>query len=135
MKKALRISCLLLLTVLILTANTVFSVAESEAVDVREVLSIRDEKHSNYTNRLNDGVYTTYVSYKTGETVTVFGSMELGYAYVGWQKADTSVKITWLDQDQNALTSEDHVPAGLNEYLLPAVLRGTNAKHCGSQFI
>jgi hypothetical protein len=42
MKKALRISFILLLTVLILGANTVFSAAVEEAVDVREVTVIRD---------------------------------------------------------------------------------------------
>ena len=40
MKKALRISCILILAVLILTANTAFSVAEgqAEAVDMGELM-------------------------------------------------------------------------------------------------
>ena len=49
MKRLKRI-CILLLTVLLLAANTVFSVAETEeeAVDMGEVLTITDEKHAAY---------------------------------------------------------------------------------------
>ena len=57
MKRLKRI-CILLLTVLLLAANTVFSVAEGEeeAVDMREVLTLSDEKHAAYTARLTDGL-------------------------------------------------------------------------------
>ena len=53
MKKTLRIGCILLLTVLILTANAVFSVAavEDEAVDLSEYATISDEKHAAYASR------------------------------------------------------------------------------------
>ena len=117
MKKALRISFILLLTVLILGANTVFSAALEEAVDVREVTVIRDEKHAAYVNRLNDGVYTTYVSYKKGEKVSALSSEQIGYAYIGWQKLPAAVKIAWLDRDQRTVATEDHTAALLNEYL------------------
>ena len=47
MKKIWRISSIVLLTVVILAANTVFSVAEpAEAVDLREVMTLQDEKHA-----------------------------------------------------------------------------------------
>ena len=64
MKRALRISCILLLTVLILLANTVFSVAEpaDEAVDLSEVLTVLDQKHADYIGRLTDKVYNSCVS-------------------------------------------------------------------------
>ena len=99
MKKALRISCILLLTVLILAGNTVFSMAESEneALDMREVMTVQDEKHAEYAFRLNDGFYNTRVSYNMGESVTLFGSEDIGYAYIAWQKLPASVKLTWLD--------------------------------------
>lgn len=123
MKKALRTSCIWLFTVLILAANTVFSVAEEEAVDLREVLTVRDEKHAPYQDRLNDGVYTTYVSYDKGDSVTVSGRYEIGYAYIGWQKRSASVKIIWLDQDEKAVAEEDVVPALWNDYF-PAPQEG-----------
>ena len=74
MKRALRISCILLLTVLILLANTVFSVAEpaDEAVDLSEVLTVLDQKHADYIGRLTDKVYNSCVSYAAGETVGVY---------------------------------------------------------------
>ena len=67
MKRLKRI-CILLLTVLLLAANTVFSVAEGEeeAVDMREVLTLSDEKHGAYTARLTDGVFNSRVSYVSG---------------------------------------------------------------------
>ena len=118
MKKAFRISCILLLTVLILAANTVFSAAESteEAVDMREVMAIRDEKHAAYVDRLNDCVYSTYVSYSKEDSVTVSGNHEIGYAYIGWQKLPSSLKIVWLDQNENIVSEEGVVPAQWNEY-------------------
>ena len=63
MKRTLRSIGILLFTVLILAANTVFSVAasEEEAADLREVLTVQDEKHAAYQERLNDGFYITYV--------------------------------------------------------------------------
>ena len=118
MKKALRISCILLLTVLFLTANTVFSAAasEEEAVDVREVLTIRDEKHAANIDRLRDGVYNSCVSYNVKEYVSVFCGTELGYAYIGWKKLPTSVKLIWLDEAQKDVGSQDITPTQLNEY-------------------
>lgn len=118
MKKRLRISCILLLTVLILAANTVFSVAaaEEEAVDLREVLTLQDKDHAEYADRLNDGVYSSYMSYKKGESVTAFGEHEIGYAYIGWQTVPASVKIAWLDQDKKTVAEEELSPALLNEY-------------------
>ena len=95
MKRVLRISCILILTVLILTANTVFSVADpaTEAVDMGEVLTISNEKHAAYTDRLTDGVYNSYVSYASGEKVGVYGTTDMGYAFIGWQQKPASVKI------------------------------------------
>ena len=119
MKKALRISFIVFLAVLILSANTVFSVAEPEdgAVDMGEVLTVSDEKHAAYANRLTDRVYNSYVSYNAGETVSVHGGTEMGWAFIGWQKKPASVKITWLDQDKKAMESQDHAPAQLDEYI------------------
>ena len=118
MKRSLRIICILILTVLILAGNTVFSVAatEEEAVELREVLTVQDEKHAEYADRLNDGVYSSYVSYKKAEYVTVSGDQEIGYAYIGWQKIPTSVKIAWLDRDKKALSEAELSPALWNEY-------------------
>ena len=119
MKKALRISCIWILTVLILLANTVFSLAasEEEAVDMREVMLVQDEKHPDYAYRLNDGAYNTRVSYNMGESVSLFGSEDIGYAYIAWQKLPASVKLTWVDKDRKAVTSEDHTPTRLYEYI------------------
>ena len=118
MKKTLRIIFILLLTVLILAANTVFSVAaaEDEAIDLREVLTVRDEKHADYADRLNDGVYSSYVSYKKAESVTLSGGQEMGYAYIGWQKVPSSVKIAWLDRENKTVAETDLSPALWNEY-------------------
>ena len=118
MKKAFCNSFIVLFAVLILAANTVFSVAasEEEAADLREVLTVQDEKHTAYQDRLNDGFYTTYVSYSKEDTVHVFGSYEIGYAYVGWQKRPSSLKITWLDKNKKAVAAEDVVPSLWNEY-------------------
>ena len=119
MKKALRISFIVFLAVLILSANTVFSVAEPEDVSVNmgEVLTVSDEKHADYANRLTDGVYNSYISYNAGESVGVHGGTEMGWAFIGWQKKPASVKITWLDQDKKAVSSQDHAPAQLDEYI------------------
>ena len=118
MKKTLRIIFILLLTVLILAANTVFSVAaaEDEAIDLREVLTVRDEKHADYADRLNDGVYSSYVSYKKAESVTLSGGQEMGYAYIGWQKVPSSVNIAWLDRENKTVAEADLSPALWNEY-------------------
>ena len=117
MKRALRISCILLLTVLILLANTVFSVAEpaDEAVDLSEVLTVLDQKHADYIGRLTDKVYNSCVSYAAGETVGVYGSTEMGYAFLGWHTKPASVKITWVDQDRKEVASQDWAPAQLDE--------------------
>ena len=125
MKKALRISFILLLTVLILSANTVFSVAEPEdaAVDMGEVLTVSDEKHADYASRLTDRVYNSYISYAAGDTVSVYGGAEMGWAFIGWQKKPGSVKITWLDQEKKAILSQDYSPAQLDEYI-PAPQEG-----------
>lgn len=119
MKKTLRISCILLLTVLILTANTVFSaaVSENEAVNMREVLTVQDEKHAAYAIRLTDGVYNTRVSYVSGDSVSVFGSMEMGYAYIAWQAMPAKVGITWVDEGRNVVSAEETSPSQLNEYI------------------
>ena len=119
MKRAVRVICILLLTVLILTANTVFSVAEpaEEAVDLGEVLTVLDEKHADYAGRLTDRVYNSCVSYVAGETVGVYGSNEMGYAFLGWQTKPASVKITWVDQDRKEVTSQDWAPVQLDEYI------------------
>ena len=117
MKKALRISCILILAVLILAANTAFSVAETqeEAVDMGELLTIQDEKHDAYVNRLRDGAYNTRVSYAAGDTVSVYGSSEIGYAYLAWQQLPAKVSIAWLDGDKKQVSATDHVPARLDE--------------------
>ena len=117
MKKALRISCILILAVLILTANTAFSVAEgqAEAVDMGELLTIQDEKHDAYVNRLRDKAYNTRVSYTSGDTVSVYGSSEIGYAYFAWQKLPAKVSVAWLDGNKNIVSAADHVPARLDE--------------------
>ena len=120
MKKALRISCILLLTVLILAANTVFSLAapeEGTAVDMREVMTLQDEKHAAYLYRLTDGAYITRVSYNSGESVGAFFPEEIGCAYIGWQKLPTSVKLTWTDKDRKSVGSEDLSPTQLNQYI------------------
>ena len=119
MKRVLRISCILILTVLILTANTVFSVADpaTEAVDMGEVLTISNEKHAAYTDRLTDGVYNSYVSYASGEKVGVYGTTDMGYAFIGWQQKPASVKISWVDKDRKEVSSQDWAPAQLDEYI------------------
>lgn len=119
MKKALRISCILLLTVLILAANTVFSVAagENEAADLREGLTVTDEKHAAYTNRLTDGFYNTRVSYAAGETVKVSCEADMGYAFVAWHTLPAGVSIAWLDQDGNTISTQDWTPARLDEWI------------------
>ena len=116
MKRKLRSIFILLFTVLILTANTVFSVAESEeAVDMGEVLTITDEKHAAYISRLMDRVYTTRVSYKAGETVSVFGNLDMGYAYIAWDDLPEKIRITWLDGNKKEVSSEERKPARLDE--------------------
>ena len=119
MKKALRIGCILLLTVLILSANAVFSVAavEDEAVDLSEYATISDEKHAAYASRLSDRVYNSRVSYDSGETVYVYGGSDIGYAYVAWHELPKKVKINWLDGNKKTVSSQDHVPASLDEYI------------------
>ncbi|MBQ9322897.1 MAG: hypothetical protein IJR81_01510, partial [Clostridia bacterium] len=118
MKRLKRI-CILLLTVLLLAANTVFSVAEGEeeAVDMREVLTLSDEKHDAYTARLTDGVFNSRVSYVSGETVSVYSTIDMGYAYVAWNILPAGVKITWLDADRKNISSQDHVPVQYSEII------------------
>lgn len=118
MKRLKRI-CILLLTVLLLAANTVFSVAEGEeeAVDMREVLTLSDEKHGAYTARLTDGVFNSRVSYVSGETVSVYSTIDMGYAYVAWNTLPTGVKITWLDADRKNISSQDYVPVQYSEII------------------
>ena len=117
--KRLKQICIFLLTVLLLTANTVFSVAEEteEAVDLREVLTLSDEKHAATLHRLTDGFFTSRVSYVSGETVSVYAPIDMGYAYIAWNTLPTAVKITWLDGDRKNLSSQDHVPAQYGEIL------------------
>ena len=120
MKKALRIGCILLLTVLILAANTVFTVAageEIEAEDITAELTVSDEKHSAYTDRLTDGFYNTRVSYASGETVSVFSEAAMGYAYVAWHTMPSGVSIAWLDRDRKTVSSQKWTPARLNEWI------------------
>ena len=119
MKQALRISCILLLTVLILTANTVFSVAETgeEAADLFDVLTVQDEKHAEYAGRLVDKIYSSRVSYAAGETVSVYSSVDLGCAYIAWQTLPAGVTLTWLDADKNAVSAQELKPARLNEWI------------------
>ena len=118
MKRLKRI-CILLLTVLLLAANTVFSVAEGEeeAVDMREVLTLSDEKHGTYTARLTDGVFNSRVSYVSGETVSVYSTIDMGYAYVAWNTLPTGVKITWLDANRKNISSQDYVPIQYSEII------------------
>ena len=125
MKRVFRVSCIVLLTVLILLANTVFSVAEpeAEAVDMKEVLTVADEKHADYTSRLTDEVYNSYISYASGEKVSVYAGSEMGFAFLGWQKKPASIRITWLDQNKKEIVSQDHAPARLDEYI-PAPQEG-----------
>ena len=116
MKRTLRSIGILLFTVLILAANTVFSVEETEeAVDMGEVLTITDEKHAAYVSRLMDRAYATRVSYKSGETVSVFGNLDMGYAYIAWDDLPDKVKITWLDENKKEISSEERKPARLDE--------------------
>lgn len=119
MKRALRFSCIVLLAVLILTANTVFSVAETEdeAVDMGEVLTILDEKHTAYLDRMMDRVYNSRVSYNAGETVGVYSTSDMGYAYIAWHTMPTSVKITWVDKNRKSVSTQEYKPAGWNEYI------------------
>lgn len=118
MKRLKRI-CILLLTVLLLAANTVFSVAEGEeeAVDMREVLTLSDEKHAAYTARLTDGFFNSRVSYVSGESVSVYASIDIGYAYVAWNILPAGVKIVWLDADKKEISSQDHVPVQYSEII------------------
>lgn len=119
MKRALRIICILILAVLILTANTVFSVADplEEAADMREALTVLDEKHAAYGDRLTDGNYNSCVSYVNGDTVSVYGATDIGYAFLGWQKKPAAVRIAWLDQDKKTIATQKLVPAQLDEYI------------------
>ena len=119
MKKALRTGCILILTVLILTANTVFSFAvnEEEAADLREALTVADEKHSAYLNRLTDSVFNSRITYTTSETVSVYGSTDIGYAFIAWYEMPAKVKIIWLDSNRKAVSTEDHIPTCLDEYI------------------
>ena len=119
MKKSLREICILVLAVLILTANTVFSVAENEeeVIDLREILTVNDEKHAAYANRLTDGFYDSRISYDAGETVSVYGSIDIGYAYIGWHTLPSKVKITWVDGSRKAVSEKEYVPDFLDEYI------------------
>ena len=119
MKKALRISCILLLTVLILTANTVFSSAvhEKEAVDLREALTVADEKHGAYASRLTDGMYNTRVSYADGEKVSVSCGTEIGCAFIAWQSMPSKVSIAWTDKEGKTIANEEWTPARLDDYI------------------
>ncbi len=117
MKKAIRTIGILLLTVLILSTNTVLSFAEEEAVDMGEVLTVRDEKHAPYVDRLQDRVYNSRVSYAAGDTVTVSGSEEIGYAYIAWHTLPGKVKVTWLDKNKAAVQSEERAVSQLNEFI------------------
>lgn len=119
MKKALRTICILFFAVLILTANTVFSAAVSEdrAADLKESLTVSDEKHAAYAVRLTDETYTTRVSYAAGEAVSVYGNTDIGYAYIAWQQLPAKVNIAWLDRDRNVAASEELTPARLNEWI------------------
>ena len=119
MKKALRISCILLLTVLIFTANTVFSSAvhEKEAVDLREALTVADEKHGAYASRLTDGMYNTRVSYADGEKVSVSCGTEIGCAFIAWQSMPSKVSIAWMDKEGKTIANEEWTPARLDDYI------------------
>ncbi|MBO4515671.1 MAG: hypothetical protein J5721_08375, partial [Lachnospiraceae bacterium] len=87
MKRALRVICILMLTVFVLMGNTVFSVAaETGSVDMGEILTISDKKHTSYVGRLTDRIYNSYISYESGEAVSVYSSSEIGYAYIAWEK-------------------------------------------------
>ena len=125
MKRAVRPICILILTVLILAANTVFSVAETdtEAVDMREVLTVSDEKHAAYADRLLDRVYGSYISYGAGEAVSVQSSEDIGYAFIAWETLPAKVTLTWLDMNRKAVSSEERAPAQLDEYV-PAPQEG-----------
>ena len=119
MKRTLRIICILLIAVLILTANTVFSVAENEdeAADMREVLTVSDKKHEKYVGRLIDGFYGSYVSYESNQTVSVYSGAEIGYAYIAWYDIPSKVVLTWVDKDQKNISSENLSPTLLDEYI------------------
>jgi len=123
--KRLKIICIFLLTVLLLTVNTVFSVAEAgeTAADMGEVLTISDEKHSATAGRMADRVYNTRVSFVPGETVSVYSTEDMGYAYIAWHTLPAAVKITWLDGERKNISSQDHAPRQLEEYI-PAPQEG-----------
>ena len=118
MKRALRVICILLLTVFVLTGNTVFSAAaEGEAVDLREGLSVSDKKHESYAYRLTDGVYNSYISYEVKEAVTVQVGAEIGYAHIAWQERPGKVTLSWLDKDKKTVSSEERSPSLMEEFI------------------
>ena len=117
MRKTIRTACILFLTVLIIAANTVFSVAETEAVDMGEILNVSDSKNPAYVKRLLDRAYNTRVSYTAGQSFEVFGSEQMGYAYIGWHTLPGQVKITWMDKNKQSLSSQEHAPSLYDEIL------------------
>ena len=119
MKNTIRKICIFVLAVLILTANTVFSVAENEeeAIDLREILTVKDEKHAAYSNRLTDGFFDSRVSYESGESIGVYSSIDIGYAYIAWHTLPSKVKITWVDSNRKTVSEKEYVPEFLDEYI------------------
>ena len=125
MKRFWRVICIVLVAVLSIAVNTAVSAAvtQDESVDMVEALAVSDKKHEAYVSRLTDRVYNSYVSYESGETVSVFAGVDMGYAYIAWQSLPSKVTVAWMDKDKKAVSSEEHVPSLLDEYL-PAPKEG-----------
>ena len=119
MKRVFRSIIICFFTVLILTGNTVFSVAESngEAVEMKDALTVSDQKHSAYVYRLTDGVYNSYVSYEEKQTVSAVCGDEIGYAYIAWQQLPGKVTLTWLDRNNKTVATEERSPVLMDEYI------------------
>ena len=117
MKRALRVICILLLTVFVLMGNTVFSAAETESVDMAEILIVSDDKHASYVGRLTDRAYGSYISYESGEAVSAYCSSGIGYAYIAWEELPSKVTLTWVDKDRKTVSSENRSPLVLDEYV------------------
>ena len=119
MKRVFRSIIICTFTVLILAGNTVFSVAESngEAVEMKDALTVSDQKHSAYVYRLTDGVYNSYVSYEEKQTVSAVCGDEIGYAYIAWQQLPGKVTLTWLDRNNKTVATEERSPILMDEYI------------------
>ena len=62
-------------------------------------------------------MYNSRVSYASGETVSVCGAADIGYAYIAWYELPSKVTLTWLDKDRKAVSKEERTPSLLDEYI------------------